>query len=169
VYIIHKKINFYVIRIGTLLYRWYIIVPVPYKGLSQTPNVGTAVLCSWLYQNFAGSRRPVHVILHNQLPLYALPCQVLLLLRCWPELDHCRFSGRSLDGCHLVWYFCEKNAYCVCKPSCALCTACNTLSDRWHLHPLTAVRRSPVSWLFTFYSHCQRCACWQYLGYVFSL
>jgi len=76
--------------------------------LNQTPNIGTTALCSWLYQNFTGSRRPVHIILNNQLTLYALACKFPLLLLCWPELDHCRFSGRSLDGCQRVCRFCEK-------------------------------------------------------------
>jgi len=89
--------------------------------LNQTPNVGTTALCSWLYQNFTGSRRPVHVILNNQLTLYALARKFLLLLLCWPELDHCRFSGRSLDGCQRFCRFCEKKTL-MCGSLLVLCS-----------------------------------------------
>jgi len=96
---------------------------VAFLMLTQTPNIGTTALCSWLYQNFTGSRCPVHIILNNQLTLYALACKFLLLLLCWPELDHCRFSGWSLDGCQQVCRFCEKKKLCGILLVLCLCLA----------------------------------------------
>ena len=65
------------------------------------------------YQNFTGSRGPVHIILDNKLTLNALICKFLLLLPRWPELNHSRFGRRSLDGCQRVCRFCVQREEAV--------------------------------------------------------